>query len=73
MQENVAPLPQHGHAVFVPKVGTRKLARPPVSTDASTRITYALEHGDGRGVAERELGDLQRLVDAFATWLTTTT
>ena len=38
-----------------------------------TRITYALEHGDARGAAERELGDLQRLVDAYATWLTTTT
>jgi uncharacterized membrane protein len=38
-----------------------------------TRITYALEHGDGRGAAERELGDLQRLVDAYATWLVTTT
>jgi hypothetical protein len=38
-----------------------------------TRLTYALEHGDGRGAAERELGDLQRLVDAFSTWLTTTT
>ena len=38
-----------------------------------TRVTYALEHGDGRGAAERELGDLQRLVDAFSTWITTTT
>jgi hypothetical protein len=38
-----------------------------------TRLTYALAHGDGRGAAERELGDLQRLVDAFSTWLTTTT
>ena len=38
-----------------------------------TRVTYALEHGAGRGQAERELGDLQKLVDAFATWLTTIT
>lgn len=41
--------------------------------EAGTRLTYALEHGDGRGAAEREIGDVQRLVDAFATWLTTTT
>lgn len=41
--------------------------------EGGTRFTYALEHGDGRGVAERELGDLQRLADAFSTWLTTTT
>ncbi len=41
--------------------------------EGGTRLTYALEHGDGRGAAERELGDLQRLVDAYATWLTTTT
>lgn len=41
--------------------------------EAGTRVTYALAHGDGRGVAERELGDLERLVDAYSTWLTTTT
>jgi hypothetical protein len=41
--------------------------------EGGTRFTYALAHGDGRGAAERELGDLQRLVDAFSTWLTTTT
>jgi hypothetical protein len=42
-------------------------------SDGGTHVTYALEHGDGRGAAERELGDLQKLVDAFAKWLTTTT
>jgi uncharacterized membrane protein len=41
--------------------------------EGGTRVTYALEHGAGRGPAVREIGDLQRLVDAFATWLTTTT
>lgn len=30
-----------------------------------TRLTYGLEQGDARGPAERELGDLQRLADAF--------
>jgi hypothetical protein len=41
--------------------------------EGGTRLTYALAHGDGRGAAEREIGDLQRLVDAYTTWLTTTT
>ena len=31
-----------------------------------TRLTYGLEQGDARGEAERELGDAQRLVEAFA-------
>jgi uncharacterized protein YndB with AHSA1/START domain len=31
-----------------------------------TRVTYGLEHGDARGVAERELGDAQLLLEAFA-------
>jgi hypothetical protein len=31
-----------------------------------TRVTYGIEQGDARGQAERELGDAQRLVDAFA-------
>lgn len=33
---------------------------------AGTLLTYGLEHGDGRGPAERELGDVQRLVEAFS-------
>lgn len=41
--------------------------------EGGTRVTYALAHGDGRGAKERELGDLERLVDAYSTWLTTTT
>jgi uncharacterized protein YndB with AHSA1/START domain len=31
-----------------------------------TRLTYGLEQGDARGPAERELGDLQRLAEAFS-------
>jgi hypothetical protein len=31
-----------------------------------TRITYALRHGDARSSTEREIGDVQRLVDAFS-------
>ncbi len=61
---------------FEPKLGRREgvtgWARFEPFEDG-TRFTYALEHGDARGVPERELGDLQRLVDAFSTWLTTTT
>lgn len=30
-----------------------------------TRLTYGLEQGDARGPAERELGDLRRLAEAF--------
>lgn len=33
---------------------------------SGTRVIYTLEHGDARGEAERELGDAQRLVEAFA-------
>ena len=32
-----------------------------------TRVTYGLEQGEARGEADRELGDLQRLTDAFKT------
>lgn len=41
--------------------------------ESGTRVIYALEHGDGRGPAERELGDLERILDAYASWLTATT
>ena len=34
-----------------------------------TRITYGLENGDDRGPAERELGDVRRLAEAFAAWV----
>ena len=37
--------------------------------DNGTEITYGLEHGDGRDPAERELGDAQKLVDAFVAWM----
>ena len=59
-----------------PKLGKREGVTGHVRFDpvaGGTQITYALEHGDARGPAERALGDLQRLVDAFKTWLTTTT
>ncbi len=35
------------------------------SDTSGTRITYGLRHGDARSTAERELGDVQRLIDAF--------
>jgi hypothetical protein len=36
--------------------------------DGGTQLTYTLEHGAGRSSSERELGDIQRLVDAFVGW-----
>ena len=39
------------------------------TVDGGTCVTYGLEHGDARGPEERELGDQQRLVDAFAAWI----
>jgi hypothetical protein len=37
--------------------------------ETGTQITYGLEHGDGRSPSERELGDLQTLVDGFVAWV----
>lgn len=51
-----------------PKLGARDAVSGSVrfeSVDGGTQMTYSLQHGDGRGPSERELGDLQRLVDAF--------
>lgn len=39
------------------------------AADGGTRLTYGLEHGDGRTAAERELGDLDRLVESLQAWL----
>lgn len=53
-----------------PKLGKQAGVTGFVRFDAvgqGTRVTYGLEHGDARTPAE--LGDLQRLVDAFATWV----
>jgi len=58
-----------------PKLGPRDGVSGWVRFDpeaSGTRITYALAHGDGRGAAEREVGDLERLVAAFASWLVST-
>ena len=38
--------------------------------DHGTRLTYGLEHGVGRSSAERELGDVERVVAALQAWLT---
>jgi uncharacterized protein YndB with AHSA1/START domain len=37
--------------------------------DQGTRMTYGLAHGDARTPADRELGDLRRVAEAFATWV----
>lgn len=52
-----------------PKLGKREgvtgFARFETTANGTT-VTYGLEHGDGRGATERELGDLKSVVDAFA-------
>lgn len=55
-----------------PKLGKRDGVSGFIRFDASddgTQLTYALEHGEGRSPSERELGDLQKLVDAFVAWM----
>jgi uncharacterized protein YndB with AHSA1/START domain len=57
-----------------PKLGKQAGVTGFVRFDAQgqgTRVTYGLEHGDARTSADRELGDLQRVVDAFAAWVVT--
>ncbi|MBS1119295.1 MAG: hypothetical protein H6Q90_1523 [Deltaproteobacteria bacterium] len=39
------------------------------AVEGGTNMTYGLEQGDDRSDAERELGDVQVLVDAFAAWM----
>jgi len=39
--------------------------------DGGTQMTYGLEQGEGRSPNERELGDLQKLADAFVAWMAT--
>ena len=52
-----------------PKLGKRDGVTGFVRFEAvaeGTRVTYGLEHGDGRGATERALGDATPLLDAFA-------
>jgi uncharacterized protein YndB with AHSA1/START domain len=61
---------KHEHVVrWQPKLGKRAGVTGFVRFDAidngGTRLTYGLEQGEARGKDERELGDLQRLADAF--------
>jgi hypothetical protein len=55
-----------------PQVGKRDAVRGYARfelAEGGTLMTYALEHGDGRTVAERALGSLEGIVDAFARWM----
>lgn len=55
---------------FQPKLGRHEGVSGFVRFDAAdggTRLTYALEHGPGRSEADRALGDVHALVEAFAT------
>jgi hypothetical protein len=38
--------------------------------EGGTRMTYGLAQGDDRSSEERALGDVQRVVEAFAAWMT---
>ncbi|MBX3157943.1 MAG: SRPBCC family protein [Deltaproteobacteria bacterium] len=56
-----------------PKLGRRDGVSGSMRFDAGeggTTLTYTLEHGAGRTPSERELGDIQRTVDAFVRWAT---
>lgn len=55
-----------------PKLGKRDGVTGFARFDAEgegTQLTYGLEHGEGRSPSERELGDLQKLVESFASWM----
>jgi len=55
-----------------PKLGKRDGVTGSVRFEADgegTKLTYALEHGESRSPSEREIGDLQKLVDAFVDWM----
>lgn len=62
---------------FEPRAGRRDAvsgsARFEDDGDGGTKLTYELKQGSGRSVTELALGDPQRLVDAFAQWMTTST
>lgn len=55
-----------------PKLGKRDGVTGSVTfgpVEGGTEVTYALEHGEGRSPSERELGDTQKLVEAFVGWM----
>ena len=61
---------KHEHVVrWQPKLGKSAgvtgFVRFEAIENGGTRLTYGLEQGEARGEAERALGDLQRLADAF--------
>jgi hypothetical protein len=59
---------QHREVHWEPKLGPREGVTGFVRFDddpVGTRLTYGLRHGDARSQADRELGDAQRIVEAF--------
>jgi len=40
-----------------------------VETAGGTEVTYGLEQGSGRSAHDRALGDIKKIVDAFAAWM----
>jgi hypothetical protein len=64
--------PERHEVRWQPKLGRRDAVTGFARFDAAeggTRLTYGLEHGEGRTPAERELGDLHRLVESLTAWL----
>ena len=53
--------------------GVRGSARFEENDDGGTTLTYELQQGPGRSATDVALGDPQRLVDAFAQWMTSST
>lgn len=63
---------EHREVRWQPKLGKRDGVTGSVRFDdaeGGCSMTYSLEHGEGRSPSERELGDLQKLVDAFVAWM----
>lgn len=63
---------EHREVRWEPQIGKRDAVRGFAKFepfDDGTRMTYALEEGDGRTDNERALGNLDVLVDAFNRWI----
>jgi hypothetical protein len=67
-----AYMPDEREVRWEPRLGKRDAVRGFARVEASergTNLTYGLEPGDARSVAEQVLGDLEAVVTAFARWV----
>jgi len=63
---------EHREVRWQPKLGKRDGVTGFVRFDEAeggTQVTYGNEHGESRSPSERELGDEQKLIDAFSAWM----